>query len=479
MLIGFDASRAFVDEATGTENYSLNLLKALAKIDRKNRYRVYLRESQIYTPGVSRGASLRTPGVKRGDWPNNFEFKVIRPRRFWTQIGLAWETWKNPVDLLFVPAHTLPILRKRKIFKGTTSSQSTTGITGFKNERACGTRDTLVTRDTRYVVTIHDLGVEYLPSYHQFPQRYYLDLASKYAASTADALIAVSEATRKDLTDRYKVDPKKVFVVPEGVDSGFFKPRGKDEVERIKDKYKISGSYILFVGTVQPRKNLEMLIEAFARLIRGTKRQRGKVNRGDTLSRSRDKFGNTPGVSQGAALRTPGVDKGTNDTLDNLQLVIAGKLGWAYQDILDAPKKYGIEDKVKFLGYVDRVDLPSLYTEASVLAAPSLFEGFDLPILEALACGCNVIASDIGAHREIFQKLAGFGEGTKEQRDKPVPIVLAKPKDVSRWSQFLYQSISQYDKRQSFVAKRRELALKFSWYEAAKKTLKVFERVLR
>src|SRR3989344_5384407 len=117
MLIGFDASRAFVDEATGTENYSLNLLKALAKIDRKNRYRVYLRESQIYTPGVSRGASLRTPGVKRGDWPNNFEFKLIRPRRFWTQIGLAWETWKNPVDLLFVPAHTLPIFRRRNIGK--------------------------------------------------------------------------------------------------------------------------------------------------------------------------------------------------------------------------------------------------------------------------------------------------------------------------------------------------------------------------
>ena len=115
MLIGFDASRAFVDEATGTENYSLNLLKALAKVDKGNRYRVYLRVSEKCKVKSVRSKNDFSLITNHLSLPDNFKFKIIRPRRFWTQIGLAWETWRNPVDVLFVPAHTLPILRKRKI----------------------------------------------------------------------------------------------------------------------------------------------------------------------------------------------------------------------------------------------------------------------------------------------------------------------------------------------------------------------------
>src|SRR3989344_7142103 len=177
MLIGFDASRAFVSEHTGTENYSLNLLRALAKIDRKNKYRVYVRgtfygygnEARYVKRNTSNESGIVTDKHYTKNWPSNFEFVKIGPHRFWTQIGLAWETWKNPVDLLFVPAHTLPLLRNPKM---------------------------------KTAVTIHDLGVEYLPNYHQFPQKYYLDLASKYAASHADALIAVSKATKRDLVTR-------------------------------------------------------------------------------------------------------------------------------------------------------------------------------------------------------------------------------------------------------------------------------------
>ena len=494
MLIGFDASRAFVDEATGTENYSLNLLKALAKIDRKNRYRVYLRSGSQFTLRLRSGQTVHSSerkkkSINRGPvtdnfkWPPNFEFKLIRPRRFWTQIGLAWETWKNPVDLLFVPAHTLPIFRKRKIFKGTTSSQGTTGITGLKNGKARGTRDTLVTRDTRYVVTIHDLGVEYLLLYHQFPQRYYLDLASKYAANAADALIAVSEATRRDLIDRYKVGTKKVFVVPEGVDMRFFKPSSKLKVQSVKSKYKIKGPYILFVGTVQPRKNLECLIEAFSQLVHSSQNSSQlRVDPSTSLRAGSSQTKQNSAASVNSEQRIENQLSVNRELItDNLQLIILGKLGWDYQKILDAPKKYGVGNRVKFLGYVNRADLSSLYTGASVLAAPSLFEGFDLPILEALACGCPVIASNIPAHREILRKLEGTRKGTKGRRSVsniPVPIVLAKPKDIGSLSRFLYQSISQYDKRQSFITERRELASKFSWDEAAKKTLNVFESCL-
>ena len=119
MLIGFDASRAFVPEVTGTENYSLNLLKALAKADRKSRYRVYLRGQSGKSKSGVWSITKNKPGLelpyKQGlkKWPKNFEFKTIHPNRLWTQVGLALETWRNPVDILFIPAHTLPILRRR------------------------------------------------------------------------------------------------------------------------------------------------------------------------------------------------------------------------------------------------------------------------------------------------------------------------------------------------------------------------------
>ena len=282
--------------------------------------------------------------------------------------------------LLFVPAHTLPILGNPKV---------------------------------KTVVTIHDLGVEYLPNFHKFPQRYYLDFASKYAARHADAIIAVSSATKRDLLKRYRIDPKRIFVVHEGVDTAYFRPRGKDEVARMKDKFKIKGDYILFVGTIQPRKNLEMLIEAFSKI--------------------------------------PG----------NCQLVLAGKLGWDYQEILAAPKKFNVEDKVKFIGRVPDADLPALYSGAAVFAFPSLFEGFGLPILEALACGCPVVASDIGSHREIAEKLKA--------------VTLAKPTDVNRWSSVLYQTITKRVKRSTFNNIRSSLKSNFSWEKAAKATLGVLE----
>jgi len=528
MLIGFDASRAFVDQATGTENYSLNLLRALAKIDRKNRYRVYFRGSSQFTVGSSQINKTvnRELITKNFIWPKNFEFKTIYPTRFWTQVGLALETWKNPIDLLFVPAHTLPILRRRQI--GKFEARNTKFLpadamhqalqageinSNFQNRNVqnvlnlghlnlsivsdLGFRiSDFLSKRTIYVVTIHDLGVEYLPGYHQFPQRYYLDLASKYAVGTADAIITVSRATKKDLIDRYGVDPKKVSVVYEGVDTHFFKPLHASKVQSVKSKYKIKGDYILYVGTIQPRKNLEMLIKAFSLLVHSSQFI--------VHSRSRKKSVN-PADAEAMADRRELIT-------DNLQLIIAGKLGWDYQGILDAPKKYGVGTLVKFLGYIDEVDLPALYTGASVFAFPSLFEGFGLPILEALSCGCPVVASDIGPHREILNQLKDNSEGLRTQQvrksenqkirelhseqlairksdslthrrpefsDESMRMILLKPKDINKWSQVLYQSISQYDLRQSLVTKRRELASKFSWSEAAQKTIEVFEKTLR
>lgn len=407
-------------EATGTENYSRNLLLALAKVDRKNKYRVYLRK--FSTPQLRSGSSSTSTKLSTGilraksrsfRWPKNFEFEVIRPSRLWTQFGLALETWREPVDLLFVPAHTLPILRNPKI---------------------------------KTVVTIHDLGVEYLPGYHQFPQRYYLDLASGYAARAADAIIAVSAATRRDLINRYKVAAEKVFVVSEGVERRVFRVQSEVKVKSVKKKYKINGPYILFVGTIQPRKNLQMLIKAFSLLVGSSKWVVGRERK-----------------------------KTTDYKLRTTNLVIAGKLGWDYDEILVLPKKLGIGSRVKFLGHVPDADLPGLYSGAVVFAFPSLFEGFGLPILEALSCGCPVIASDIAPHREIFQKLF---TNHYSLISNSVPMTLVKPKNVMEWVSVLYKYISQYEKR-STSSTHKGLSLDlFSWERAANATLQVFAETL-
>lgn len=367
MVIGFDASRAFAGERTGTENYSYQLLKALAKIDKKNKYIVYLR---------SEGPTLQ-------EWPGNFSFKVLNFPRLWTQLGLAIQTFKDPLDMLFVPAHTIPLIKKP----------------GLKT-----------------VVTVHDLGSEYLPSTHQFKQRFYLGFMQKYQLNTATKIIAVSKATKKDLVKKIGIEEDKISVIYEGYDKEKFKvlPAGRHGQN---SKFKINQRYFLFVGTVQPRKNLERLITAFAVFLSLTPR---------------------------------------NDEVD---LVIAGSKGWLSDEIYKLPKKLGIEDKVKFLGYVPDKDLPALYSRAIALTYPSLFEGFGLPILEAQASGCPVLTSNISSMPEVAGKTAVFVD----------------PYSIDDIVEGMRKVQSAKFKVQ-IVKAGFENIKRFSWEKCAKETLEVLEK---
>ena len=158
MVIGFDGSRAFIKGKTGTESYSYQLLKALAKIDQKNTYLVYLRpitvipakagiqnknqmDPQIKFEDDKKNGSRIESGMTGEIWPVNFKFVEINYKRFWTQTGLAMQTFKDKLDVLFVPSHTLPIIRNPNL---------------------------------KTVITVHDLGAEYLPKLHQLKQRLYL-----------------------------------------------------------------------------------------------------------------------------------------------------------------------------------------------------------------------------------------------------------------------------------------------------------------
>jgi glycosyltransferase involved in cell wall biosynthesis len=350
MIIGIDASRAFIKEKTGTENYASNLVKKLIELDKKNQYRLYSR-------------------------------KNIPWRRLWTQGGLALECLLHPPDILFIPAHTLPIIRRPSL---------------------------------KVIVTIHGLEYEYLPQYYQFPQKLYLNKSTEYAVSQANHLIAVSQWTKSQLVERLGADPQKITVIYEGVSVSH---------QSSVISHQSSKPYILFVGTVQPRKNLVRLIEAFSRL-------------------------------QSPCLAG-------RQVASNLYLKIAGKPGWLYDEILEAPKKFRVGKRVKFLGYVSDRKLASLYRQALCFVLPSLCEGFGLPVLEAMSYGCPVIASKAGALPEI---VGGAG-------------LLVDPYQVEELAGAMKLVVENRELREDLREKGFQRLKKFSWQKAAQKTIKVFEKV--
>ncbi len=368
MLIGIDASRAFQNNRTGTENYSYNLILQLAKLDKKNKYRLYVREDVV---------CLRQ--VFGEEKPENFEFCRINLPRLWTQVGLAWECFLRPPDVLFVPAHTLPVFRRP----------------GLKT-----------------VVTIHDLGAEYLPQYHQFPNKLYLNRATEYATGQATHLIAVSRATKAELMKKMGVDVERVSVIYEGFNENLFKPANNDLLKTTLNKYDIKRPYFLFVGTIQPRKNLVRLIEAFAGL--------------------------------------------KNSSVD---LILVGKRGWLAEGIYEAPRRLGVEKEVRFMNYVPEGDLPALYSGAVALILPSLFEGFGLPILEAMACGCPVVTSNISSLPEVV------GEAG----------ILVNPQNIEEISRAMSVVLQNKQERNRLIQQGFLQIEKFSWKKCACETLEILE----
>ena len=398
MIIGFDGSRAFATNKTGTENYSYQLLSYLAKIDHQNQYLVYLR------PGTQ-GDALR-------GWPQNFKFITIPSPRLWTQFGLAKQTFLDrDLDILFVPSHTLPLIR----------------CPGLKT-----------------VVTVHDLGAEYLPQTHQIKQRLYLKFMTDYQIKSATHLIAVSQATKDDLIKKVGVPAEKISVVYEGYNEKLFRPAKTDTLNTILKQFELKPQeYFLFVGTIQPRKNLERLIKAYSEVFVGD----GKW--GAPLSAR-----NETRTSNGAASR--------QDPQKQPKLVLAGSKGWLSEEIYVLPKKLGIETSVKFLGYVPDEKLPALYTGAKAFLFPSLFEGFGLPILEAFACKCPVLTSNISSMPEVA------GDAT----------LLINPYSEEEITQGIERLATDEKLRNRLVKEGQKQLKKFSWEKAASQTLEVLKKAV-
>ncbi|MFH1403782.1 MAG: glycosyltransferase family 1 protein [Candidatus Altiarchaeota archaeon] len=265
----------------------------------------------------------------------------------------------------------------------------------------------------RKVYTVHDLTGILFPGAHKLAVSLNHRLVKPRELAASDAIIAVSENTRKDLLEHYDVDESIVTVIHEGVDPVFRKTDGSG----VRGKYGLDFPFILYTGTLEPRKNIPTLLKAFRIL----------------------------------------VDSGVEH-----RLLLVGRRGWKYEGFFRMVSELGLEDRVLFTGYVPREDLPGLYSLASVFAFPSLYEGFGLPVLEAMACGTPVVCSNSSSLPEVVGD-AGL---------------MVDPLDEGGLADAL-RSVLDSDSLSGRLSGRGvERAGGFTWDEAARKTMRVYEGVL-
>lgn len=270
-------------------------------------------------------------------------------------------------------------------------------------------------RDVPTVLTVHDLIFHLFPQYHKPLNYWYLRWTMPLYVQRADALIAVSEATRQDLIHLYGVSPAKVRVIYEAA-APHFRPAPPGDVARVRSRYGLPPRYLLTVGTLEPRKNLPRLFQALARL-EGAKRP---------------------------------------------PLVVAGAKGWLYEETFRTVERLGLEGQVVFLGRVPEEDLPALYTAADLFILPSLYEGFGLPVLEAMACGVPVICSRAASLQEVAGDAARYVD----------------PRDPEGIAHALQEVWEDADLRAALRAQGLARAASFSWRRAAEETLALYDALL-
>ena len=282
-----------------------------------------------------------------------------------------------------------------------------------------------------------DLSYIHFPEMFKKSDLYQLKNWTAYSVKKAKKILTISEASKNDIIRVYQVPEDRVVVTYPGIKQELGIMNQESGISRIKKRYGIEGNYILFVGTLQPRKNITRLIEAFSKLLHNyssSERSESRSQKDSSRLRSNNK---------------------------ELQLVVVGKKGWLYEDILEAPKKFGVQERVKFLDFVSDEDLALLYKNALCFVLPSLYEGFGLPVLEAMQYGCPVITSNISSLPEAGGDAALY----------------VNPENVSDISSKIEKLIKNEKLRQEMIEKGYKQVKKFSWEKTARETLRVLESI--
>jgi len=266
------------------------------------------------------------------------------------------------------------------------------------------------------VLTVHDLIYRLFPQYHKRLNYVYLNAAMPLYVRRAHAIITISESSKSDLVHLYDVPPEKVTVIYEAA-APHFKPALAKDIAAVRDRYALPESYMLTVGTIEPRKNLARLLDALS------------------------------------VTHKKGVD---------VKLVIVGKRGWLDEEFFRALDDHPCRESVQLLGYVPDNDLPCLYGAADLCVVPSIYEGFGLPVLEAMACGTPVACS----HASSLPELGGDA------------AVYFDPISVEEMSASITQILRDESLHEAMRLRGLARASCFSWERAARETMEVYERVL-
>jgi len=356
----------------GNESYATNLIEALAQIDNVNEYTLYVTTAEAFNRFHKR-------------W-SNFKVRSTLPHTPLIRIPLilSAELRKNPVDLLHVQFTAPPFC------------------------------------PCPVVVSVHDLSFEHFPHTFNRRSRTQLRLTVRHSVRRAARILTLSEHTRQDIVQTYRVDESRIEAIPIAAAPHFVPVSDTKELQRVRHTYGIESNYILTVGSIQPRKNLARLVNAYA-LLR-------KKYQGDTLPK----------------------------------LVLVGKCAWLYDETLRTLDATGLKDSVILTGYVPESDLPALYSGALCFVYPSYFEGFGLPPLEAMQCGAPVIIGNKTSLPEVVGDAA----------------VLVDPFDVEALAGAIEDVINNPDLRSQMCVKGFARARMFDWKETARRTLRVYERII-
>jgi len=361
MTIGVDGNEANVYIQVGVSVYTLSLLKYFKnQASSSLQFKIFLKEKPL--PHLPKESKY-------------FNYEIISPKFLWTQITLPLRLYKKDIDVFFSPAHYGPRFSKIPL-----------------------------------VVTIHDLSYIYYPKDFLKKDLFKLKNWTAYTVKKARKIIAVSNSTKNDLIKIYKIPSDKVAVIYNG-----FNQYKEIKASAFKEK-NICSPYILYIGTLQPRKNLLNLIRAFYKF---------------------------------------------NQIYKDFNLIIAGKKGWLYKEIFEEVKNLGIEDKVFFTDYVTNHQLVFLYENAFCLVIPSLYEGFGLPILEAMHFSCPVITSFSSSLPEVGGNACLYFD----------------PQNVNDITEKIIKLKNNPELRKSLIKRGKERTKIFSWEKCGEETLKILKEV--
>ena len=425
MLIGIDASRANRDHKSGTEWYSYYVIRWLAKFDSKNEYILYIdkplkgglldlttRQYSDEYDFIKKNEEIKfnNDGYQIIKSPhNNFRAKVLNwwfPF-FWTQLRMSWEMLIHGPKVLFIPSHTLPRIHPKR-------SIVTIHDIGFERERRLygqykmGPESAIGCKIINFLVKLFTFG-KYganILDYHSW--------STQFALKHAKKIITVSNFSKKEITEIYNVEEQKIKVIYNGYNEYLYKKiYDQEKIKRVLNKYDIEDPFIFYVGRLEKKKNTPALIEAYSIM----REEHKEINH---------------------------------------KLVLAGVASHGYDEVGYMICEFGLINEVITTGWIPEVDMPYIYNGAAAFIFPSLYEGFGIPVLQAMACGTPIAASCSASIPEIAGNAAIF----------------ASPNDVRSMAEVIAKVILDDKLRQELVKRGYERVKDFSWEKCARETLK-------